>query len=184
VRFSIWNLIVALAVIATGSAKASIVTYDLSGTLNDGGFPLTVSGQFDYNTSNDEVTNWDLPISGSSSAPFCGAVSPCYTFEPGSGASASYTANLFTFVGPDVDGFTNYLFVVPGNTSDPLANGFYSLDNASYLETVGPTGTQGFARFTGGSLSPAESAVPEPSVVWLVVVLSVAAMKFRKRSPQ
>jgi hypothetical protein len=182
VRFSFLNRFVAFAVIATGSVQASIITYDLTGTLDDGGFPLSVSGQFAYNTLNDAITNWDIPISGSSSAPFCGTVSPCYTFEPGTGASAAYTADLFTFMGPATGGYTNYLYIVPGSTSDPLPIDSYSLDTASYLETVSPEGTRGFAHFTDGSLSPTESAVPEPSASWVLAAAFGAALTIlRKR---
>jgi hypothetical protein len=165
-----------------GSARATTM-YDLSGTLNDNGPTISVVGTFDYNSSNNAVTNWDLVITGPVAAFFCGGLVPCYTFAPGTGASASFTPDLFTFTGPDGTGTTATLSLVPGIASSPLPDGTYSLNGSSFLLT-NASGTIGVADFISGTLSAeTSSTTPEPGTFPLLIVggalLSIAMTRRR-----
>lgn len=155
----------------------AITTYDLSATLDNGGDTLTLAGTFDYDLSNNIVSNWDLAISGPASAPFCGgAPSPCYTFEPGPGASASFTPDLFEFVGSSTD----VLDIVPGISASPLPNGVYTLDSNSKLTTL--SGGTGSAPFIDGTLS---AETPEPHtlpIILAVTLLAILATRRRART--
>ena len=177
------SLVTVLALCSSGLALAGTITYDVSGTVDDAGAPLTISGNFVYDDVTNAVTNWDLEVSGSPSAPFCGRPVPCYVFEPGTGASASFTPDLFQFVGPDSNNYTETLRLIPTNSSSPLPTATYNLvgpgcpnANSSDSSTIcsllfSTSGTQpptyGDAFFTSGTLTPESSTAvtPEPATV-------------------
>jgi len=158
--------------------------------LNDGGDPLSILGAFDYDTSNNVVSNWDLAISGS--GPFCSGT-PCFTFLPGiSGqfgetgtGTASFSPDLFQFVYSQPGGIDT-LDIIPGNSSSPLPDGTYTLDSSSGLFTVSePSGATGQALFTTGTLSDEGAGIPEPDPLPILIagtLLCVVAKKRRKPS--
>lgn len=151
---------------ASFATADAITNYDLSGTLNDGDDTLTIAGTFNYDTSNNAVSDWDLAISApTGGAPFCSPPNPCYTLQPGSDASASFTQNtpdLFTFT-QAAGGFTNTLEIfVPGVSASPLPDGAYTLDTTSELITLSPDNVMGSAEFTSGALS---AETPEPDTL-------------------
>jgi len=167
-----------------GYVEAStITTYDVTGSLNDGGDTLTIAGTFDYDTSDNAVSNWDLAISGPFSAPFCGRLTDplCYTFQPGTSASASFTPDLFKFIGPDTGGYTDTLDIVPGNSSSPLPNGTYTLNSSSALFTLSPGGASGEAAFITGTLSPETVATPEPGTLSIAAGAMLISIEWRRR---
>jgi hypothetical protein len=180
-----------LALAICGFASADpIAIYDLSGTLNDGGDLLSILGTFDYDTSNNAVSNWDLAISGS--GPFCSGT-PCFMFLPGISdqfgetgtGTASFTPDEFQFVYAQAGG-TDTLNLFPGNSSSPLPDGTYTLDSSSGLFTVNePSGATGEALFTTGTLSDEPSGIPEPDKLPIVIagaLLCIVAKKRRQSS--
>lgn len=168
---------------ASFATADAITTYDLSGTMNDGGDALTIAGTFNYDTSNNSVSNWDLAISAPpGGAPFCSPPNPCYTFEPGADASASFTQNtpdLFTFT-QAASGFTNTLEIfVPGVSSSPLPDGAYTLDMTSELTTLSPDDVMGSAAFSSGALT-AETPEPDTLPILLAATLLLGFVFLRR----
>lgn len=190
-RTRCFRKLVTLALAICGFARAdAIAIYDLSGTLNDGGDPLSILGTFDYDTSNNAVSNWNLAISGS--GPFCSGT-PCFVFLPGISdqfgetgiGTAFFSPDLFQFVYSQAGG-TDTLDIIPGNASSPLPDGTYALDSSSGLFTVNePSGATGEAPFTTGTLSDEGLGIPEPDPLPIVIagaLLCVVAKKRRKPS--
>jgi hypothetical protein len=157
----------------------SITTYSLSGNLDNGGIAITAAGQFQYDTTTNTITSWDLTIYGPANAPFCAGAptSTCYVFTNGGGANASFAADLFTFTSPNMGGNIDELIVAPNYTGPaPLPDGSYILDSNSYLKTITPGGT-GQALFTSGSLV---AITPEPETLLLFIApLVILGMRQR-----
>lgn len=147
--------------------------------MNNGGATLTVNGTFDYDTTINVVSNWDLAISAPTGAPFCGmTIGVCYIFEPGAGSSATYTPDLLQFIGSSTD----ELNIVPGTTALPLPNGTYMLGMDSNLTTLSSGGGQ--APFSSGTLS---AETPEPATLPIVAaafLLCLLIAHSQKRRPE